>query len=78
MKSTGIVRKIDSLGRIIIAIETRRRLDIDLDNPLEFYKADDGKIIIKKYAPACVFCDSLDSLKRYRGKLVCRGCINDL
>ena len=67
MKSTGIVRKVDELGRIVLPIELRRTLDIDVKDALEIYVGG-SQIILKKYEPACVFC----------GKNVCRNCIHDL
>ncbi|AQL56951.1 AbrB/MazE/SpoVT family DNA-binding domain-containing protein [Abyssicoccus albus] len=50
MKSTGIVRKVDELGRVVIPIELRRILDIEVKDPLEIY-TDKDTIIFKKYAP---------------------------
>lgn len=73
MKSTGIVRKVDELGRVVIPIELRRTLGIDEKDALEIY-VDQEKIILKKYEPACVFCGSADNVQNFRGKLVCREC----
>ncbi len=73
MKSTGIVRKVDELGRVVIPIELRRTLGIDEKDSLEIY-VDSEKIILKKYEPACVFCSSADDVQNYRGKLVCKEC----
>lgn len=73
MKSTGIVRKVDELGRVVIPIELRRTLGIDEKDALEIY-VDQEKIILKKYEPACVFCGSADDVQHFRGKLVCREC----
>ena len=56
MKSTGVVRKLDDLGRIVIPIELRRTMDIGLRDTLEIFVEDD-KIILKKYHPACIFCN---------------------
>ncbi len=75
MKSTGIVRKVDELGRVVIPIELRRTLGIDEKDALEIY-VDQEKIILKKYEPACVFCGSADNVQNFRGKLVCRECAN--
>ncbi|GIO28172.1 AbrB/MazE/SpoVT family DNA-binding domain-containing protein [Ornithinibacillus bavariensis] len=50
MKSTGIVRKVDELGRVVIPIELRRTLDINIKDPLEIY-VDNDKVILKKYQP---------------------------
>lgn len=73
MKSTGIVRKVDELGRVVIPIELRRTLGIDEKDALEIY-VDSEKIILKKYEPACVFCNNAVDVQHYRGKLVCRTC----
>ncbi|SFH24319.1 transcriptional regulator, AbrB family [Desulfotomaculum arcticum] len=73
LKSTGIVRKVDELGRVVIPIELRRTMGIDEKDALEIY-VDNEKIILKKYEPACVFCGNADDVQYYRGKLVCRAC----
>lgn len=77
MKSTGIVRKVDELGRIVIPIELRRTLSIEEKDALEIY-VDDEKIILKKYEPACVFCGNATNVTHYRGKIVCCECINEM
>ena len=74
MKSTGIVRKIDEQGRIVLPIELRRTLELEEQNELEIY-LDDDKVILKKYEPACVFCASSYDLVSYRGRKVCMECI---
>ena len=74
MKSTGIVRKVDEQGRIVLPIELRRTLDLGERDELEIY-LDDDKVILKKYEPACVFCASALGLVAYRGKNVCMDCI---
>lgn len=74
MKSTGIVRKVDELGRVVIPIELRRTLNIAEKDPLEIY-VDNDKIILKKYEPACIFCNSADEVQNFKGKLVCKNCI---
>ena len=71
MKSTGIVRPIDSLGRIVLPKEIRKVFDIGPKDPLEIY-IDTDKIILKKYAPSCIFCEDSDDVTYYKGKLVCR------
>ena len=77
MKSTGIVRKVDELGRIVLPIELRRTLDIAEKDPLEIYVSEDS-IILKKYQPSCVFCDSAKGIVNYKGKNVCSACIKAL
>ena len=73
MKSTGIVRKIDDLGRIVLPIELRRVLDIDKDSSLEIC-VDSDSIVLKKYQPACIFCGSSDGVAQYQGRNICAKC----
>lgn len=77
MKSTGIVRKVDELGRIVLPIEMRRTLDIAEKDTLEVYVEGDS-IILRKYQVACVFCDSVRDLVNYKGRCVCQDCIATL
>lgn len=77
MKSTGIVRKVDELGRIVLPIELRRTLDINLKDSLEIY-VDEDKVILKKYTPACIFCGEADKIVDYKGKNVCSKCLADI
>lgn len=77
MKSTGIVRKVDELGRIVLPIELRRTLDIAEKDSLEIY-VDEDSIILRKYQPACVFCDNARDIVVYKGKNVCKDCIKSL
>ncbi|NMA54827.1 MAG: AbrB/MazE/SpoVT family DNA-binding domain-containing protein [Firmicutes bacterium] len=74
MKSTGIVRKVDELGRVVIPIELRRTLDIAERDALEIY-VDADKIVLKKYQPDCVFCGSADHIVTFQGKNVCQNCL---
>jgi transcriptional pleiotropic regulator of transition state genes len=73
IKSTGIVRKVDELGRVVIPIELRRTLGIEEKDALEIY-VDRESIILKKYEPACVFCGNAEDVQHYKGKIVCREC----
>ena len=73
IKSTGIVRKVDELGRVVIPIELRRTLGIDEKDALEIY-VDHEKIILKKHEPACVFCGNAEDITNYKGKNVCKQC----
>lgn len=77
MKSTGIVRKVDELGRIVLPIELRHTLGIDPKDTLEIY-VDEDTIILRKYEPACIFCDNAKDIVIYNGKNVCRDCIDVL
>lgn len=75
MKSTGVVRKVDELGRIVIPMELRRNLDIAEKDALEIF-VDGDRIMLKKYAPGCLFCGNLDGLKSIHGKLICGACVD--
>lgn len=77
MKATGIVRKVDELGRIVLPIELRRTLDIEIKDPIEIY-VDGDYIMLKKYNPACVICGSMEELVSFEGKNICRKCIEEL
>lgn len=77
MKATGIVRKVDELGRIVLPIELRRTLNIEVRDPIEIF-VDEDTILLKKYAPACILCGENDGLTEYRGKKICRSCIEKL
>jgi len=77
MKSTGIVRKVDELGRIVLPIELRLTLDIAEKDSLEIY-VDGPSIVLKKYQPACIFCDDARDVVNFKGKNVCPTCIKEL
>ncbi len=77
MKSTGIVRKVDELGRIVLPIELRRTLDIAEKDALEIY-VDDEQIILKKYMPACLFCNDATNVTVHKGKNICGSCMAEL
>lgn len=77
MKSTGIVRKVDELGRIVLPIELRRTLDIAERDPLEIY-VDGTSIILKKHESACVFCGSSKNVTPFKDKSICAACLKEL
>lgn len=77
MKSTGIVRKVDELGRVVLPIELRRNLNIQEKDSLEIF-VDDEKIILKKYEPADIFNGSMDDLIDYKGKKISKATIIEL
>ncbi len=77
MKSTGVVRKVDELGRIVIPIELRRTMGIEEKDALEIY-VDNDKIILKKYEPACIFCGNAEDVVNYKGKNLCKACLTEL
>ena len=69
MKATGIVRRVDELGRIVLPIELRRTLDITERDALEIY-VEGSSVILKKYRPSCIFCDGVKDVSVFRGKNV--------
>lgn len=77
MKSTGIVRKVDELGRIVLPIELRRTLNINEKDALEIF-VDTDRIILQKYEPACIFCGNADGIITYKGRNICEGCRTSL
>lgn len=77
MRATGIVRKVDELGRVVLPIELRRTLSISEKDSLEIF-TDEDRIILRKYQPGCHFCDSTEHLCEHKGKWICQGCIDSL
>ena len=77
MKSTGVVRRLDELGRIVIPIELRRTLDLAERDCLEIF-TEGEQIILKKYQPACIFCGEAKDIINYKGKNVCKCCLEDI
>ena len=77
MKSTGIVRKVDELGRIVLPIEMRRTLDIAERDSLEIF-VDGDSIILRKYQPTCIFCDNARGVVSFKGKNICPDCLAKL
>jgi transcriptional pleiotropic regulator of transition state genes len=77
VKSTGIVRKVDELGRIVLPIEMRRTLDIAEKDALEIY-VEGASVILKKYKPSCIFCDTSKDVSEFKGKNICPKCLKDL
>jgi transcriptional pleiotropic regulator of transition state genes len=77
MKSTGIVRKVDDLGRMVIPVELRRTLGIETKDALEIY-VDNDKIIFKKYEPACIFCGNAENTIDFKNKTICQECLDNM
>lgn len=77
MRSTGIVRKVDELGRIVIPMELRKSLGIAEKDALEIYVYG-GQIILRKYVPGCVFCGEVNGVVNFKGKMICEKCRKDL
>lgn len=73
MKSTGIVRRVDELGRVVIPIEIRNQFNIVEKDPIEIY-VDRSSIILKKFEPNCIFCGNTKNLIEYNDKLICEDC----
>ena len=77
MKTIGIVRKVDELGRIVLPIELRRTLNIAEKDTLEIY-VDGSNIVLRKYCTSCIFCDSTKNVVMFKGKNVCPKCLREL
>ena len=77
MKSTGIVRRIDELGRIVLPIELRRTLDIGERETMEIF-VEGSSVVLKKYRPTCIFCDSAKDIAIFKGKNICPKCLSEL
>lgn len=77
MKSTGIVRKVDELGRVVLPISIRQTLEINEKDPIEIF-IDDGKIILQKYQPSCIFCNNAANIVYFNGKRICEDCLKKI
>ncbi len=77
MKSTGIVRNVDELGRIVIPKELRKKLGMNSSDPVEIFVEND-RIILEKYEERCIFCSSSTELSDFKEKKICRSCIESL
>lgn len=77
MKATGITRRVDPLGRIVLPKELRKTFNIQENDPLEIY-VDGDTIVLKKYQPACIFCGEASEVVNYKGKKICKKCLKEL
>ena len=77
MKSTGVVRKVDELGRIVLPISIRQTMDINEKDSLEIF-TDENRIILQKYQPSCIFCNNADNVVFFSGKRVCESCLKKI
>ena len=77
MKATGIIRKVDELGRIVVPIELRNKLNINVRDEVEIY-VENNSIILKKFEPDCIFCGNTSSLINFKEKLICQNCLKHL
>jgi len=78
LKATGIVRKIDHMGRIVLPASLRKNLSIKHDDAIELLVGDDGEIILQKYKPRCIFCGSTDDIVKVKEKDICKNCQQEL
>lgn len=76
MKSTGIVRRVDDLGRIVLPKELRKVLNIEERDPLEIF-VNGNYIMLQKYEPSCIFCGNAENVTVHKGKNICENCINE-
>jgi len=77
MRATGIIRRVDELGRVVLPIELRRTFGIKEYDGLEIYTYND-QIILRKHEPACVFCGSRDEVTKFKGKNICKDCFSSM
>lgn len=77
MKATGIVRRVDDLGRIVLPKDLRQTMGIRTGDPMEIY-TDADSIILRKYAPGCAFCGSVNGIRYIHGTQVCNICANNM
>ena len=77
VRVTGVSRKVDDLGRIVLPAELRRSFDIREGDQIDIAVEED-KIILQKRRQACTFCGSLESLRMYREHQVCSSCVSEL
>lgn len=77
MKATGIIRRVDELGRVVIPIEIRNQFNIVEKDPIEIF-VDNSSIVLRKYELDCIFCGGTDDLIEYKGKLICKKCAEEI
>lgn len=77
MKATGIIRRIDELGRVVVPIELRNKLNINVKDEVEIY-VDGSSIVLKKFEPNCIFCGGSKNLVEYKDKLICKKCLENI
>ena len=79
MRATGYVRKLDSLGRIVLPKSLRKELNINEGDDIEMYVDENGNVVLDKYIPRCVFCDvAKNDVIDFKGKVVCTDCLKDM
>jgi transcriptional pleiotropic regulator of transition state genes len=79
MKDTGMIRSLDSLGRIVVPVEIRMTRNIDIGDPIEFFILNEDIIVLRKYTSTeCTFCRSLDHVTYYKDQFICNSCLKEL
>ena len=78
MRATGIVRKLDNLGRVVLPVGVRNELGINIKDPLEMFVTDNGMIVLEKYTPKCVFCNGIENVEDTLNKPICKSCLEEL
>jgi len=79
MRATGYVRKLDSLGRIVLPKSLRKELNINEGDDIEMFVDENGNVVLDKYVPRCVFCDGAkENIINFKGKTVCKDCIIEM
>jgi transcriptional pleiotropic regulator of transition state genes len=77
LKATGIIRRVDDMGRVVIPKELRKALNFNCEDSIEIYVKDD-KIVLQKYKPGCLFCDNINDTIIYMGKHICKECLKEM
>lgn len=77
MRKTGITRPVDNLGRVVLPVEMRRRLDIEKHDTLEIF-VDGASIVLRKHEAACILCNGVEQMQQYKGQNLCASCLKAL
>ena len=78
MKATGIVRNLDTLGRVVIPKEIRNSFNMNERQAVEIFVGSDENIVLKKYERGCIFCNQAEGVVEFRGRLICEECLREL
>ena len=78
LKNTGVLRKVDELGRIVLPISLRKKLNISQGDSLEIYIENNNVLKLKKYERSCIFCENTKNLTKYQDNLICKTCLNKI
>lgn len=77
MKPAGVVRKVDQLGRIVLPKSLRKRYQMNEGDPVEILVQGDH-IILERYRPRCVFCNTLDDVREFKERYLCGTCMTEM